>query len=83
MIELWTASAPIIHALESLYHATVDVLKARTRELGSAVNQPLGMLDSADVQRDKLLQNDLKELLSKLAAALLINMEARIQVYSE
>ena len=69
--------------MESLYHATVDVLNARTRELGSAVNQPLGMHDSPDVQRDKLLQNDLKELLSKSAAALLINMEARIQVYSE
>lgn len=81
-IELWTASTPILDALEVLYNTTVRLLTERTRDFGTAIDQAAGPNDVSGLREQRSTQNAMKNHLTKLAAALCTNMEDKLRATS-
>ena len=80
-MELWTAKTSIIDALEYLYAATEALIKERSRQFGSIVDESAS--DSNPAMR--LRQNEqvgLKNYLAGLAAAFCTNMEDKLRAAS-
>lgn len=80
--ELWTASTTLLDALEELYGTTVQLISERTRELGSAVDQPPTATDGAQLRHERQTQHLLKNQLTELAAAVCTNMEDKLRATS-
>jgi nuclear pore complex protein Nup133 len=65
--EAWTCTAGNIDVLEALFHATEDLLRERTRELGTSVDAGSLQLVVADTSAQGLAQRAQQELKSQLA----------------
>lgn len=79
-VELWTASDSIIEELDSLYGATQQLIKDRSRRLGSIVDEaPSSRSRGSDLGHQQKEQFTLKEQMTHLAAALCENMEDKLR----
>jgi nuclear pore complex protein Nup133 len=81
-IELWTASDVMIDAIESLYSATEQLIKDRTRDFGSVIDEPPSQAASPELRRKQVDQSTLKTQMTDLAAALCSNMEDKMRAAS-
>lgn len=81
---LWTARDTLIDALESLYGSTERLIKDRTRDFGSVVDEAPSATGAggSELRDQQVKQNLLKNQMRDLAAALCINMEDRLRVAS-
>ena len=77
--ELWTAADGLIDNLDALYTATAQMIKDRTRDLGSAVDEAPSQSVSPALRQQQELQARLKRQLVDLAAALCTNMEDKMR----
>lgn len=78
-VELWTASDAIIDDLDALYSATQRLIKDRTRQLGSVVDEPAAQNADSKLARQQRDQATLKMQMAQLAAALCENMEDKLR----
>lgn len=79
-MELWTAADKIIDELEALYDTTQQLIKDRTRRLGSIVDEaPTARARGSDLGHQQKDQYTLKEQMTHLAAALCENMEDKLR----
>nr|XP_019048984.1 hypothetical protein I302_02764 [Kwoniella bestiolae CBS 10118]OCF27914.1 hypothetical protein I302_02764 [Kwoniella bestiolae CBS 10118] len=74
-IEIWTAQESLIEALDFLYSTTDALIKERTRELGSVIDEPPSETAEPALKREQQLQSRMKGQMAILAAALCTNME--------
>lgn len=81
-LPLWTARLSLIDALESLYGSTERLIRDRTRDFGSVVDEAPSASSNAELRDQQVKQNLLKNQMEDLAAALCINMEDRLRVAS-
>lgn len=79
-VELWTANDAIIEELDALYDATKQLIKNRTRHLGSVVDEaPTARARNSELGQQQKDQFTLKEQMTHLAAALCENMEDKLR----
>ncbi|ADV23780.1 Hypothetical protein CGB_H0250C [Cryptococcus gattii WM276] len=87
-IEMWTASDNLIDSLDHLYTLTEVLIKERTRELGSVIDEapvtggPTGRIETGkeELRKEQVVQAMLKRQMGWLAAALCTNMEDKCRV---
>ncbi|KIR25774.1 nuclear pore complex protein Nup133 [Cryptococcus deuterogattii LA55] len=87
-IEMWTASDNLIDSLDHLYTLTEALIKERTRELGSVIDEapviggPTGRIEAGkeELRKEQVVQAMLKRQMGWLAAALCTNMEDKCRV---
>ncbi|OWZ65412.1 hypothetical protein AYX14_06233 [Cryptococcus neoformans] len=87
-IEMWTASDNLIDSLDHLYTLTEALIKERTRELGSVIDEtpvaggPTGRIETGkeELRKEQVVQAMLKRQMGWLAAALCTNMEDKCRV---
>lgn len=87
-IEMWTASDSLIDSLDHLYTLTEALIKERTRELGSVIDEahvaggPTSRIEAGreELRKEQVVQATLKRQMGWLAAALCTNMEDKCRV---
>ncbi|RXK40460.1 hypothetical protein M231_02293 [Tremella mesenterica] len=75
--ELWTAQDALIDSLDGLYSITEGLIRDRTRDLGSVVDEPPSA--SSHLRSQQEVQAHLKRQMVDLAAALCTNMEEKMR----
>nr|XP_019002973.1 uncharacterized protein I203_04767 [Kwoniella mangroviensis CBS 8507]OCF66434.1 hypothetical protein I203_04767 [Kwoniella mangroviensis CBS 8507] len=81
-IEIWTAQESLIESLDFLYTTTEALIKERTRDLGSVIDEPPSDTAEPALRREQHLQSRLKGQMAILAAALCTNMEDKCRTTS-
>lgn len=82
-IEIWTAQTSLLDALEVLYGETEQLIKDRTRDIGSVVDEsPVQGSGTGDRQSQQQIQASLKNQMAHIAAALCMNMEDKLRTAS-
>ncbi|WWC86014.1 uncharacterized protein L201_000885 [Kwoniella dendrophila CBS 6074] len=81
-IEIWTAQDPLVEALDFLYNTTEGLIKERTRDLGSVIDEPYSESSEPNLKKEQQLQSRLKGQMTILAAALCTNMEDKCRATS-
>ncbi|WVQ78640.1 hypothetical protein IAT38_000727 [Cryptococcus sp. DSM 104549] len=85
-VELWTASDALIDSMDYLYSATEQLIRERTRDLGSVIDEapaPAALAivgGDGGLKKEQVLQATLKRQMASLAAALCANMEDKCRV---
>ncbi|WRT63927.1 uncharacterized protein IL334_000854 [Kwoniella shivajii] len=82
VVEIWTAQDSLIEALDFLYTTTEALIKERTRDLGSVIDEPPSDVVEAALKREQQQQSRLKGQMAILAAALCTNMEDKCRATS-
>jgi nuclear pore complex protein Nup133 len=78
--ELWTAQDELLEAIEYLYTATQNLIRDRTRDLGSVIDESPQNTRDPKMREEQSRQALLKDQMSTLAAAICVNMEDKIRV---
>ncbi|WVQ93625.1 hypothetical protein IAU59_000701 [Kwoniella sp. CBS 9459] len=81
-IEIWTAQENLIGALDFLFTTTEALIKERTRELGSVIDEPATERSEPALRNEQALQARFKGQMAILAAALCTNMEDKCRATS-
>ncbi|WWC66609.1 uncharacterized protein I206_100512 [Kwoniella pini CBS 10737] len=81
-IEIWTAQDSLLEALDFLYTTTEQLIKERSRDLGSVIDEPPSDTAEPGLKREQQLQSRLKGQMAILAAALCTNMEDKCRATS-
>ncbi|WVF65992.1 hypothetical protein IAT40_000730 [Kwoniella sp. CBS 6097] len=81
-IEIWTAQDTLIEALDFLFTTTEALIKERTRDLGSVIDEPASERSEPALRAEQQLQSRLKGQMAILAAALCTNMEDKCRATS-
>ncbi|OCF44072.1 hypothetical protein I317_02025 [Kwoniella heveanensis CBS 569] len=81
-IEIWTAQDTLIEALDFLFSTTEALIKERTRDLGSVIDEPANERSEPNLRAEQQLQSRLKGQMAILAAALCTNMEDKCRATS-
>ncbi|WWC58351.1 uncharacterized protein I303_100891 [Kwoniella dejecticola CBS 10117] len=81
-IEMWTAQDSLLDALDSLYTTTEKLIEERSRDLGSAIDEPPSDTAEPGLKKEQQLQSRLKGQMAILAAALCTNMEDKCRATS-
>ncbi|KAK8861724.1 hypothetical protein IAR55_002547 [Kwoniella newhampshirensis] len=81
-IELWTAGDDFIDALDFLYSTTEKLIRERTRDLGSVIDEPHSSTGDPHLRHEQDVQSQLKSQMAYLAAALCTNMEDKCRATS-
>lgn len=76
-VEVWTAQDSLIDALDFLFSTTERLIKERTRDLGSVIDEQAKEHEHSEqnLKKEQHLQAQLKGQMASLAAALCANME--------
>ncbi|WVR03681.1 hypothetical protein IAU60_000676 [Kwoniella sp. DSM 27419] len=81
-IEIWTAQDSLIEALDFLFSTTEQLIKERTRDLGSVIDETCTAASDLAPRTEQQLQSRLKSQMAILAAALCTNMEDKCRATS-
>ncbi|WWD16353.1 hypothetical protein CI109_100779 [Kwoniella shandongensis] len=81
-IELWTARDSLIDALDFLYSTTEQLIKERSRDLGSVIDESPSENGAPQLRHEQQVQTQLKSQMANLAAALCTNMEDKCRATS-
>ena len=81
VIDLWTAKDSLLDGLDYLYSTTQQIIKDRTRTLGSVIDETsAGDSRDHELRQQRQKQSVLKGQTAHLAAALCNNMEDKLRV---
>jgi nuclear pore complex protein Nup133 len=78
-MEPWTAQDSIIAALDYLYGTTDKLVRDRSRELGSVIDEAPSEITEGRWRAEQQVQFLLKKQMTVLAAALCTNMDEKVR----
>jgi nuclear pore complex protein Nup133 len=81
-VELWTSQDSFLTAMEYLFFATERLIQARTRDLGSVIDERPTEGGDDHLHREQMKQERLKDQMTYLGASLCANMEDRVRYAS-